>query len=197
MKNARKSMSLERKLYLVYHQDGILDIVAGAVLLIFAAVIVFDQGAFIGLIALPTVMYMSLKQRFSLPRMGYIRFETEKEQRQKLGLTLLFGLTAFIGLLAFYAFSGDLPENLSTVIRENAPLLFGLVLGLALVGVAYFLKNPRFYAYGILAVMFGWTAFFVRVQLGIGIALLGITMEVIGISTLLRFIRGYSLEGEG
>jgi hypothetical protein len=197
MKNLQNRMSLERKLYMVYHQDGILDIVAGAVLLIFAAVIVFDQGAFIGLIAIPTVLYMSLKQRFSLPRMGYIRFETEKEKRQKLGLTLLFGLTAFIGLLAFYAFSGDLPENLSTVIRENTPLLFGLVLGLALVGVAYFLNNPRFYVYAILAVVFSWTAFFLRVQLGIGIALLGITTEVSGIATLLRFLQGYSLDGEG
>lgn len=196
MKNTRKSMNLARRLYVIYHQDGILDIVAGAVLLIFAAVIVFDQGAVIGLIALPTVMYMALKQRFSLPRMGYIRFDPEKEQRQKMGLSLLFALTVFIGLLAFYAFSGELPEDLTTAIRESMPLLFGLVLGLALVGVAYFLKNRRFYAYGLLAVVLVWSAFFAGVRLGIGVALLGSTVEVVGLATLMRFIQAYSLDGE-
>ena len=72
--NPKKS-ELRSKLLLLYHQDGILDLVVGTCLLLLTLVMAFDQGAFIGLIGIPAIFYIPFKDQIALPRIGLIRFE--------------------------------------------------------------------------------------------------------------------------
>lgn len=194
MRSLHKASSLERKLYLVYHQDGLLDIIVGLALLVFASVMLSKVTAFIGLIGIPSILYLPLKNQISVPRLGYIRFKPEQEQRQRLWLVLLMGVALLIGVGVFSATSGDLPTGLRSVIQSNVPLLFGAVLGSALTGVAFTLKNPRFYLYGALGLALVWIAHFIDIQLGIPVALLAVTIELVGIMTLIRFVQKYPLK---
>lgn len=189
MNAAKRKSNLEQKLYLVYHQDGILDIVTGCALLIFAAVAYFEAGAFIGLTGIPLAMYIPIKQQVSVPRLGFIRFESAREQGQKLGLTLLLGIAAFVGLVAIYLLNLDLPENLSSLIFDNIRLVFGAALGTVLAGAAYFLNNRRFYFYAGAGVALSWGARFFSYPLGIGLGILAAAVLGIGIVLLARFIR--------
>ncbi len=195
--NLSKSQSLTQKLYLAYHQDGILDLVIGVILLLFAAVLLFDQVVFIGTIGIPAILYFPLKQRITYPRLGYIRFEAEEEQQRRYILLLGLGVVAFVGLAVFYILVGDLPESVLDVLRTNDVLILGVLIGLFLGALAASLKNRRFYLYAGLAVLLVWSAHFLGFRAGIAVTVLGTAVEATGVYVLLRFLKKYPVEQEG
>jgi hypothetical protein len=188
-----KPGSLEQRLYVEYHRDGILDLVVGIMVLFYGAIFFFGQEGLIGVIAIIVMLYIPLKKRISFPRQGYIRFESEKEQKRKFSLSLVLGLTTFIGFVAFYAYKGKFPADLSLLLRENILLLFGAVMGLILAAVAFFLNNARFYLYAMLAVVLIASAQYFSYDLDLGLLILGFVITAVGISTLLRFLTTYPL----
>ena len=195
-RHSLKSSRLEKKLFTAYHQDGILDLVAGFMILAFALVILFDQNAYVGLIAIPAALYFPLKQKVTFPRLGVIRFSPEKEQRRKLNLSMLFGLTTLLGLVVFYIFAGDLPESIVNRLRENMPLLFGGVFSLILLAVAYFLNNSRFYIYAVLGLATVWIAHFLNFSIGSAVGILGCVVEITAWVLLARFLSDYKLDAK-
>jgi hypothetical protein len=194
--NLSKSQSLMQKLSLAYHQDGILDLVIGVILLLFAAVLLFDQAAFIGTIGIPAILYFPLKQRITYPRLGYIRFEAEGEQQRRYILLLGLGVVAFVSLAVFYILVGDLPASVLDVLLTNDVLILGVLIGLFLGALAAFLKNRRFYLYAGLAVLLVWSAYFLGFRAGIAVTALGAIVEAFGIFVLLRFLKKYPVEQE-
>ena len=192
-----KSKGLMQKLYLAYHQDGILDLVIGVILLLFAAVMLYDQVVFIGTIGIPAILYFPLKQRITYPRLGYIRFDPEEEQQRKYVVLLALGVVTFVGLVVFNFLVGDLPEDMLNVLRTNDILILGILLGLFLGGVAAFLKNRRFYLYAGIAVLLVWSAHFLGFRAGIAVTVLGAAVEATGVYVLQRFLKKYPVEQEG
>ena len=99
--------ALERKAYLIYHEDGLLDIGIGAVL------------AWIGLVALVEMdipfylwyiigasIWTTAKKQITVPRIGYVEFrETRKGRIRRLILLFLLVLTVIMvaGVLVFRA----------------------------------------------------------------------------------------------
>jgi hypothetical protein len=69
---------LKRKVYFAYHQDGILDLVAGSVVLGFGADMLTGNIFFLMAGWLMIMLYMIIKQRVTIPRFGYVRFDSEK-----------------------------------------------------------------------------------------------------------------------
>jgi hypothetical protein len=181
---------------MTYHQDGILDLVIGFMILIFATVNLLGQVAFIGLIAIPGSLYIPLKQKITFPRLGFIRFNAKREQQRKLSLALILGLVALLGLVVAYILVGDLPDSIVNGVRENIFLLFGGVFGLVLCAAAYFLKNSRFYFYALVAVILIWSANFMGIRLGVPIAILGGIVEGVGLIFMFRFYADYPIESE-
>ena len=198
MRNPKKPSGLRRRLYLVYHQDGMLELVIGLCLLILAAVILSEQFAFIGLIAIPAAMYLPLKQSVSLPRVGHIRFVSEDISRQRLGLAVVVGLAVFVGLLALYivAASGALSSDTAGMIRNSLPIMFAVSIGVALAGVAYALNHARFYFFGTLGLILILAFYVAGGRIGISVALLGVVIEVTGLVNLVSFLRKYPINGE-
>ena len=73
------SGKLKQTLLMIYHNDGIMDIVAGLSLWLLALVMLFDSALFIWMVGLPIVFYIPIKQQISIPRMGLIQFESEPQ----------------------------------------------------------------------------------------------------------------------
>jgi len=191
MKMSYPSTGLKRKLYLAYHQDGLLEVVIGAALLVLAAVMLSDQMAFIGLIGIPAALYLPLKQQISVPRLGHIRFVPERESRMKLGLALFLGLAAFAGALAVYPVMKGISRESWAAVEPVLPLVFGGLLGVVLAGVGWFLKATRFYVYAALGLALVWLVFAAGGRTGLPVALLGVVVEGAGLLYVSRFVRAY------
>ena len=189
--------ALERRLLLSYHQDGILDLVAGTAILVFAGVAYFDQPAFIGLMAIPGSLYIALKQRVSIPRSGLVRFDSAKEQKRKISLTMLAGLATLLGLIVFYLRSGAFSEAATLLVRDYIFFLFGAVFGTGLAAIGYFLTIPRFYRYAVSGTAAVWIAGIFSIDIGIGIALVGLIVVGVGASLLARFVKNNPLSRKG
>lgn len=188
MSNTQRSAQLERRLYTLYHGDGILDLVIGIILLLFGTVILTGQFAFIGMIGIPAVFYFPLKQRFAVPRIGYIRFEPEAQGRQRLFVWMGIGLALFVVVAALMPLAGDLRGSMA---EQDFKLLFGAGVGLALFAAGLVLKNNRFTAYALVQALLALGARFIGYPTAISVLMTGLTAAVYGFVILRRFLALY------
>jgi len=79
MSTTKEFDTLKRKVYLAYHQDGILDLVAGSVVLGFGTFMLTDNIAFLMAGWFVMTMYVFLKNRITIPRFGYVRIDSQKK----------------------------------------------------------------------------------------------------------------------
>ena len=190
---------LKRKVYLAYHQDGILDLVAGSVLLGFGIDMLADNVVFLMLGWLAMLMYIPLKQRVTVPRFGYVRFVSEKKSRAQSLFLLGFGV-----LVVFAIFVGNIflsnrptsPEMQTWVQRYHMVPLSGMLFGLPTLFVAVFLGLKRFYLYALLAVALPALGAWMNIETYIPIVAIGIVMWIIGLGLLTTFMKNHPSNGE-
>ena len=73
---------LERKAYISYHNDGLLDIFIGFVVICFALYIMFDFTAFAGIYSALGITMMTLaKKLITVPRVGIVNFGPERRAK--------------------------------------------------------------------------------------------------------------------
>jgi hypothetical protein len=182
---------LERKAYLSYHQDGLIDIIIGIAILGFGLNIATDTVIFGILTWLPVIFYVPLKNYFTAPRFGYVRFSSPRQTTIRLGLALLVGLLAMLFFAGLYIFavSGSIPPQINAWLRRYHMLIFAFVgMGLFL-GAGIWTGIKRFYLYVVLTLIFPVVGIWLDIHPGIYVIALGITILIIGIWLLLRFIR--------
>jgi MFS family permease len=198
---------IERRTYMSYHQDGLLDICIGWLILgpglagimsfvweIDSFIVRMIYYIFFGGIILP--IYIIAKRKITMPRIGYVNFG--KKGRNKF---IAFGLGLIAAVwCAFFAFLflcsprfGDpLWQNL---ISQNILLIIGVGSLAVFVVFGYTIALKRFYGYGLLALI----AFAVGHFLGIFFAyipmVLGTTIMITGIALLISFVKKYPLQG--
>lgn len=192
----QQSDNLQKRLYATYHQDGILDLLIGLALLLWPVALVLDQFWILGMTALIMSMYIPMKNSLSVPRMGYIRFESKQVQSRQLRITLLIGMVTFAGAIVLYILLGNVPTDIITAVRDNIILIFGAVFGLVFVGLAYFLNNSRFYLYAVLAVIMIWASHFLHIRLDGTLLLLGVSITAIGAYILIQFLRTHPIDDD-
>ncbi len=144
---------LERKMYRVSSQDGILDIQIGIMLLIFVFPIYLSDtlGDFwSSMVFLPLWVFVisgfrAYRKNVIQPRVGKIQYGTYRKKRLKrLNIIILFFnvIALVLGVLVFYKFK----ELSDWVISAWFSII--ILLGFSLAG--YMLDFPRLYLYGLL-----------------------------------------------
>lgn len=191
-----KSNNLRQKLLMVYHNDGILDMVVGITVLMLATVMAFEAVVFIGLIGIPIVFYIPIKERLSLPRIGIIRFEAEDVTRKRMTIFLLLGLGTLMVFSLLRLLRTDVSPGLVELFWNNQVIVFALILAGTLFAAGRILNNGRFVVYALLSLGLVLGAYFIGLQVWVSVTLLGLLMEVIGIYKLVNFLRTYPLEIE-
>ena len=90
MKHNINLKNLERKAYLSYHEDGILDLFIGFNILLFGLWILADMvylaGAFV---AISTPIYTQMKKQITIPRLGYVKFTSSRTAKSQKTISLL------------------------------------------------------------------------------------------------------------
>lgn len=134
----------------LYHSDGGLDIIIGA-LMLNLGLDVLNQGSSASLFTwIPLFVYTTIKNRFTLPRLKAKNIDIDEQLARYWTRQSIVGMA--IGLLLVSMFSlGDAFELKSKVVLPwNGDLhtfLFGLISAAGLLAAGWYTKYNRFYYY--------------------------------------------------
>ena len=195
---------IERKAYMSYHQDGLLDIFAGIYILGFGLGVILDVlwefgfGVIMPAILIVTVLpiWIAAKRKITVPRIGYVNFGTRGANK----ITAVFIGTMVAGLGAFFVFTlatfqGESRQWLELIVQNGMLIVgFGTLVVCTLFG--YTMGLRRLYAYGLLAVIVLAIGHFTGIHFAYIITALGITVIVTGIAVLINFVKKYPLKGD-
>jgi len=191
---------LKRKIYWAYHQDGILDLVAGSVVLGFGLNMLTGNIVFLMIGWLAMMLYVLIKQRITVPRFGFVRFESQKKTVQKawisVGIGVLF-VAFFLTLNIFVSRQPASPETRAWIQRYHMVPLSVMLFGLPALAAALFLGLKRFYLYTLLAVGLPLLGALLNIETYIPIVITGAIMVAFGVFLLVNFLQKYPLEAEG
>ena len=194
---------IERRAYMSYHQDGLMDIFAGLYVLGFGLGIFmqilwdFSFGVIMPAILVTTALpiWVAAKRKITMPRIGFVNFGTRGANK----LTVVFLGTMVAGLFAFFAFTfatsqSGLRQWLDLIV-QNGMLIVGLG-SLAICALfGYTMGLRRLYGYGLLAGISLVIGHFAGIFFAYIIAALGTIVMVTGIVLLINFVRKYPLKG--
>ena len=140
--------TLKRKVYLAYHQDGILDLTAAVVLLGFGTFMLTGSVVFLTIGAIFATLYTLIKNRITVPRFGYVRFESQEKTAAKYWFLLGFGLLVLLAFLAGSIFQSNTSTELQALKQQYHMVpLSAMLFGLPALAAAGFLRLKRFYLY--------------------------------------------------
>ena len=191
---------LKRKVFLSYHQDGILDLVAGSVVLGFGLNMLTDNIVFLMFGWLAMMLYVLIKQRITVPRFGYVRFESEKKTVKKAWLSVGIGvlvLLLFFGLGFFVNQEPASPEMEAFIRRYHMVPLSTMLFGLPALVAAFFLGLKRFYLYALLAAGLPLLGALLNIETYIPIVTIGLVVLAFGAILMVNFLKKYPLNAEG
>ena len=184
--------TLKRKVYLAYHQDGILDLTAAVVLLGFGTFMLTGSVVFLTTGVIFATLYTLMKNRITVPRFGYVRFESQEKTAAKYWLLLGFGLLVLLAFLAGSIFQSNTPTELQALKQQYHMVpLSGMLFGLPALAAAVFLGLKRFYLYALLTVALPALGGWLDIETYIPILAVGFAMLVVGIGLLSSFLKKY------
>ena len=209
MKKTTKEPNLkeiERKAYMSYHQDGLLDISAGIYIIGFGLGIFVDivwdfgMGVIIfpgGFIAIAISLWIAAKRKITMPRIGYVNFGVKGGTTKIMALFIGLGV-AGLGLALVFplALTQSGSRQWVDLIFQNGMLIvgFGTLAVCALFGYSMGLK--RLYAYGIIAAITLVIGHFIGIFFAYILMALGTTVTIAGFALLISFVKKYPLKGD-
>ncbi|MCZ2808281.1 MAG: hypothetical protein O2V44_02890 [Candidatus Bathyarchaeota archaeon] len=203
MKKDTSLREIEKKTYMSYHQDGLLDIFVGVYVLLFGSGILLRSVAdfstwFVIPAIFPAIMvpiWISFKKKITIPRIGYVKFgfrSANKLMAVLLGL-MVAGLGAFMvfGLGAFMGQGWAL--TLRNLIIPNSMIIIGI--GAAIISslFAYTMGLKRLYVYGLLTLVMFLTGHFITIPFEYFLLTIGLAIIIYGLVLLKQFIQKYPL----
>ena len=200
MSTTKEFDNLKRKVYLAYHQDGILDLVAGSVVLGFGTFMLTDNIAFLMAGWFVMMMYVFLKNRITVPRFGYVRIDSEKKARMRSWISVGIGvlvLLLFFLLPIFLRMKQTSPETEALIRRYHMVPLSTILFGLPALAAAIFLGLKRFYLYALLAIGLPLLGAVLDIETYIPIVTTGAVIIAFGAFLLVNFLQKYPLNAEG
>jgi len=191
--------TLKQKVFLAYHQDGILDLVAGTVVFGFGLNMLTGNIVFLMVGWMAMMLYIFMKQCITIPRFGYVRFESKDKTAAKglvsvgIGVLVLF---FFVAVKFFIDREPSSPEMQAWIQRYHMVPLSGMLFGLPFLVAALYLGLKRFYLYALLAVGLPALGALISIETYIPIVATGLTMLAFGALLLTAFLRKYPLNNE-
>jgi hypothetical protein len=198
MSQDKQFKQLERMAYLSYQQDGIVDLLIGWGTLAFGLNMAFDSSVWTLLAWMPILFYVPLKNKITVPRLGYVKFDLNRGGPGKkivIFLILSFLLFMVLGIAVFLLSSRPAPPVI-VWIREYTLLFYGLVglIGFGLAGLISGIR--RLFLYAVLSLLLMGGGQLLGVEEYIPFLLLGGSILVFGAVLLTRFVRRYPLAVE-
>lgn len=204
MTNEPNLKEIKRKAYTSYHQDGLLDIFVSVYIIGFPLGILlneiwnFDFALFLPAILAAIVLpiWILLKRKVTMPRVGYVNFGTKGPANAN-AIALFTGLIA-TGVTVFFVFTIIQGEQSywMDLIFQNALILLGITSLVICALFGYTMGLKRFYVYGSLSLIALTIGHFAGIFFAYIILAIGIVVMITGVALLIAFIKKYPLQGE-
>lgn len=186
---------LEKKAYLSYHDDGLLECFIGLFILVFGIGMQFDTVGYLGgtVPALGIPLYAALKKKLILPRIGLVQFGPERKFRMKkehVFYVVFFAMTALMGVVVFIGFE-RVTGDVEMFVKRFVMLPMGVIGMIAFSAVAYWKQIPRYGLHAGLMLLFVIIGPLLNVAHPHYFMTLGVLILGIGIVVTVRFFRKY------
>ena len=199
MKPETDLKALERKAYLSYHSDGLLDVGFG--LLILSVGIGWYMGMpwLAGILfAIGISSYAGAKKVITIPRIGLVRFGPARQKRQKRETSFFmvyFTITALLGVVMFLVVINinRSPGGFGRILEKFIMAPYSILVAIAFACLAYWKQIPRYYIYAIILLIAVIAGPLLGINHAIYFSTPGIVILVVGISLLIRFLKTYPL----
>ena len=202
--NKQKSLrEVEKRTYMSYHQDGLIDIFVSVYVLMFASGILLmtltdfsmwfvipAMGIFPAIIA---PIWVSAKKQITMPRIGYVKFGSKGAKKL---MAIFIGLmVAGLGVFMVFTFASSQgwALTLKDLIISNGMISIGI--GAASISslFAYIMGLKRLYAYGLFTLALFITGHLITIPFGYLLLTIGLVIIINGFALLTQFIRKYPL----
>ena len=194
---------IEKKTYMSYHQDGLIDIIIGLYALTFGLGIIADQLLDINfaviipgiMVAIMLPIWIAAKRKITMPRIGYVNIGTKGSNKLFALFTgLLVAGLGFFFLFTMMTLQNGRPEWIETILFQYGMIWIGL--GAAVIGslFAYTMGLKRLYGYGLLTLALFATGYFLNFPFQYLLLLIGSIIIASGVALLIQFIQRYPLK---
>ena len=197
MPEKNKLVLAREEMMRIFHQDGIIEIITGAVLLNFGFDLLNEKSLTSLFTYLPIILLTSMKNQVTISRLGVDQFGGEKKVRGW-NLAVVAGLVAMLLFLS----STILEDMLGIRAAVSLPfggdisyLFAGTIMALVCLAAGYFIPLKRFYYYALAAFAAGVISFFLLPveKVHILIFFFAFAILVPGIRLMVKFTRAYPL----
>lgn len=183
---------LQQKTYRSYHQDGLIDIIIGLAIIGFGLNIALDNAAFLFMGWFPIVFYVPMKNRITVPRIGYVKFHASN--RIVIGLMLAGLLVLVLGLFVFVISGPEIfsPE-MQVWLRQYYMLPIGVITALCFTGAGLLTGIIRLYFYALVLLLTFSVGNWFNLHPATYVLSTGAVIEIVGIWLMVRFLREHPL----
>ena len=201
--NEASLKEIEKKTYIFYHQDGLIDIFVGLYILLFGVGIFLRTYTdfttwFIIPAIFPSVMipiWISFKRRITIPRIGYVKFGLRSANKL---MAVFLGLAvAGLGVFMVFGFGGMMDQSwavtLMDLIVSNSMIIIGISAFLLSSLFAYTMGLKRLYAYGLLTLIMFTIGHFIVAQFEYFPLIIGSAIIIYGLVLLRQFLQKYPI----
>lgn len=186
---------LERRAYLTYHQDGLLDLTFGVIIIGIGLIFLTDGSVGFFLSWMPFVVYLSLKRSITVPRLGYVEFRLQRSRKDNLftiGFVMLLAIVVggIFLLGALSAMEGTSSEPGDSIDQYIWMAISG-VGAVLFVGAVLAIRVRRLVLYSTLTAIMVIAGFLLDLNPAIYLIILGAVVFITGLVMLVRFLRKY------
>jgi len=198
MADKQKVVSSKIKALQLFHQDGIIDMISGAILVNFGFDILNNNETTSLFTWIPIILLSSLKRKTTIPRLGYALLGGDEGQVKRWILYTAVGMTLTLMLLGIFILNNpfDLRNIFILPFPGNSQNLFGsLILAAACLLAGLLISLKRFYVYAAIALISGFISY-LFLSIYFPIFLTAGVMIANGIRLMVTFMHAYPLESE-
>lgn len=208
--------AIEKKVFTSFHQDGLIDLFLGFILLVSILSSTLDASGISDsiriiiyvplMVILGPVLYMVGKKYITFPRMGYVKLGSKQKQKRRVVVFSI--ITAILATLVILTMLlGNKASNVGSVFGIKAEFWTSALVTLIIIAIfaviAFVLMTPRFYLLGLIVGMseplYTVLRNFTQIKY-IGVIAYGIPalfLFLLGTIMLKRFINKYPLPKPG
>ena len=194
---------IEKKTYMSYHQDGLIDIFVGIYILLFGLGILLNTMIdFITWFIIPAIfpsitvpIWISFKRRITIPRIGYVKFGFRSANKL---MVIFMGLSvAGLGVFMIFGLGGSMGQSwaltLMDLIISYSMIIIGLLAAVISCIFDYTMGLKRLYGYGLITLIMFITGYFMTVQFEFFPITIGSGIIIYGLVILRQFLQKYPL----
>lgn len=184
---------IEKRTYLAWHGDGLVDLGLGAVVFLFGLGMQLDQVLIAPIFAsLSYPLWLIGKKWITEKRFGYVEFSDERKRKEKLGMVILMLLGSFTFLMGVFTYKIVVSGGMGAeFMRENGYLMLAVVFGLLSSSIGLVTGLSRLHAYTSLIIASIALTHTMAWPHQYGILFPGLVILIAGVSLLVQFLWKY------